>query len=71
LNVDEAVIEAIAARCREVESGARNVDHILRGSVLPLVSSEILRRMADDQPLDAMRLVLDAEGNIAVAAGSA
>jgi type VI secretion system protein VasG len=71
LKVDDAVIEAIAARCREVESGARNVDHILRSTVLPLVSSEILRRMADDQPLDAMRLALDAQGNIAVAAGSA
>ena len=71
LSVDDAVIEAIAARCREVESGARNVDHILRGSVLPLLSSEILRRMADDQALDAMRLVLDAQGNIAISTGTA
>src|SRR5258708_24162473 len=32
---DEAVIQAIADRCKEVESGARNVDHILTRSLLP------------------------------------
>jgi type VI secretion system protein VasG len=65
LEVDDAVIAAIAARCTEVESGARNVDHILRGSILPLVSSEVLKRIADEKPLDVMRLVLDANGEIA------
>jgi type VI secretion system protein VasG len=71
LKIDDAVVEAIAARCREVESGARNVDHILRSSILPLLSTEILTRLADDKPLDAMQLVLDAQGNIVIAAGTA
>jgi type VI secretion system protein VasG len=64
LTIDDAVITAIADRCREVESGARNVDHILRGTVLPLVSSAILQRMAEDKPLDRMKVTLDKEGNI-------
>jgi type VI secretion system protein VasG len=66
LEVDDAVVEAIAARCREVESGARNVDHILRGTVLPLVSSEILSRMAQEKSLESMRLILNAQGSIAI-----
>jgi type VI secretion system protein VasG len=54
-----------------VESGARNVDHILRGVVLPLVSGEILRRMAEEQPLTALQLSLDASGDIVIAGGPA
>ena len=34
-----AVVDTIAARCKEVESGARNVDHILTGTVLPAIST--------------------------------
>ena len=66
LQVDDAVVDAIAARCREVESGARNADHIIRGSVLPLLSAEILKRLADQSPLDKLHLSLDAQGNMVV-----
>jgi len=41
---DEAVIQLIAERCREVESGARVVDAILTNTVLPTISREILNR---------------------------
>ncbi len=44
---DEAVVDAIAARCTEVESGARNVDHILTRTVLPEMSGEFLGRLAE------------------------
>ena len=44
---DDAVIEAVRSRCREVESGARNVDHILTGKLLPEISRQILGRMAE------------------------
>lgn len=43
---DDAVVDEIAARCREVESGARNVDHILTRTLLPELSGEFLSRMA-------------------------
>jgi type VI secretion system protein VasG len=62
LDVAPEVIDAIAARCTEVESGARNVDHILRGSLLPMLSSELLRRIANEQPLDYLRLGLGDSG---------
>jgi len=64
LAVDPKVHEAIADRCREVESGARNVDHILRGTVLPILSQEILKRIATGDPLASIRLTLSADGAI-------
>ena len=71
LAVDANVYEAIADRCREVESGARNIDHILRGTILPLVSSEILRRIAAGDPLSDMRLSLAPDGDIVCTEGGA
>ena len=44
--VRQALITAIADRCTEVESGARNVDHILTRTLLPELSTEFLSRMA-------------------------
>ena len=38
LTYDQALVEEIAARCTEVESGARNVDHILTHTLLPRIS---------------------------------
>jgi type VI secretion system protein VasG len=43
---DDMLIQAIANRCKEVESGARNVDHILTRTLLPEISQEVLSRMA-------------------------
>jgi type VI secretion system protein VasG len=43
----EDVVEQISARCTEVETGARNIDHIMNGTVLPQISQELLSRMAD------------------------
>ena len=48
---DEAVIDEIANRCKEVESGARNVDHILTRTLLPEMSGEFLAGMARGQPI--------------------
>jgi type VI secretion system protein VasG len=36
------VEEQIAARCLEVETGARNIDHILDSTLLPMLSQKIL-----------------------------
>ncbi len=60
---DESVIAAIASRCKEVESGARNVDHILTGSVLPDLSREFLARMAEGKQVQNARLHIGPDGN--------
>ncbi len=46
---DEAVITEVANRCKEVESGARNVYNILTGTLLPEMSGEFLTRMASGE----------------------
>ncbi len=47
LNYDEALVNEVAARCTEVESGARNVDNILSNTMLPDLSRQILGKIAD------------------------
>ncbi|MCP4346839.1 MAG: type VI secretion system ATPase TssH [Desulfobacterales bacterium] len=41
------IVEQIASRCIEVETGARNIDHIMNGTILPQMSLEILGRMSE------------------------
>jgi type VI secretion system protein VasG len=45
MDYDDAVVDSVAARCTEVESGARNVDNILTNTLLPEVSKLLLERM--------------------------
>lgn len=42
LECSDAVIDLVAARCTEVETGARNIDYIVAGNILPKLSVEIL-----------------------------
>jgi type VI secretion system protein VasG len=48
---DESLVDAVLARCTEVDSGARNVDHILNGTLLPELADQVLARMADGEPI--------------------
>ncbi len=59
---DPELLAGIAARCTEVESGARNVDHILTRTLLPELAAEFLARMADDQPISAVKVSLGDDG---------
>jgi type VI secretion system protein VasG len=63
----EEVIDAVAARCTEVESGARNVDHILSGSMLPTMSHEVLTRMAEGRPVKRVTVGVDADSSFTYA----
>jgi type VI secretion system protein VasG len=51
LRYDDALVEEVARRCTEVESGARNVDNILTNTLLPEVSRLLLERIVEgDKP---------------------
>ena len=39
--------DTIARRCAEVDTGARNIDHILTRTLLPQMSAEFLARLAE------------------------
>lgn len=59
---DDAVIKEIANRCKEVESGARNVDHILTRTLLPEMSGEFLSRMAAGATVGQVHVSVSDEG---------
>ncbi len=56
------LVDAVAARCTEVESGARNVDHVLSQSMLPELAVEFLARMADGKTIRDVRISVDGAG---------
>ncbi|MEJ8846207.1 type VI secretion system ATPase TssH [Variovorax rhizosphaerae] len=53
---DESLVEAVLARCTEVDSGARNVDHILNGTLLPEIAEAVLTRMADEAQIGKIKV---------------
>jgi type VI secretion system protein VasG len=59
---DPQVTRQIAARCTEVETGARNVEFILAGKVLPELSKNILSHIADDCMPSAVHLDMTQDG---------
>ncbi|NHZ83184.1 type VI secretion system ATPase TssH [Massilia sp. CCM 8695] len=56
---DDSVTAAIAARCTEVDSGARNIDFILTQTVLPHLSAQVLERMATASAFSAVHMHVD------------
>lgn len=56
LTYDDAFLNAVAARCTEVESGARNVDNILTNSLLPDISRKILSSMAEGEKMSTIHV---------------
>lgn len=65
LDVADAVIDTITARCTEVETGARNIDFILRGTIMPMLSNTLLANMAEGTPASRAQLHIDADGQFA------
>jgi len=65
LTYDDAMIDEVAKRCTEVESGARNVDNILTNSLLPDISRQILGRMAEGEKLQSIHVGIGENGEFA------
>jgi type VI secretion system protein VasG len=62
LEIPDAVIDTITARCTEVETGARNIDFILRGNIMPMLSNTLLKHMSEANSLSTARLEVDEQG---------
>ncbi|ALU91134.1 ClpA/B-type chaperone protein [Herbaspirillum rubrisubalbicans M1] len=60
---DKALVEAVLARCTEVDSGARNVDNILNGSLLPEIAESVLARMAEGQSISRIKVSASKKGD--------
>jgi type VI secretion system protein VasG len=62
LAYDNCVLDEVAKRCTEVESGARNVDNILTNTMLPEISRQVLARMAEETPSERVSISVSPEG---------
>ena len=56
MTYDDALLNEVAARCTEVESGARNVDNILSNTMLPEISRQILSRITEEVPIERVKI---------------
>jgi type VI secretion system protein VasG len=62
LTFDDQLVEEVAKRCTEVESGARNVDNILTNTLLPEISRRILGRIAERQKFAPIHVSIAGDG---------
>jgi len=62
LTYDTALVDEVANRCTEVESGARNVDNILTNTLLPDISRQLLGRMAANEPMERIHVGIGTDG---------
>jgi len=58
MTYDEALVDLMAARCTEVESGARNADAILSNLILAELSGKLLERMGDGRKIGTIAVKL-------------
>ncbi len=62
LTYDPSLVDAVASRCTEVESGARNVDNILTNTLLPDISRQLLGRMSEGEKISALHVGVGPDG---------
>jgi len=62
LTCTDALVQAVLQRCTEVDTGARAVDHILNGTLLPDLADHVLGRMCEGQGLSHIQVTADKQG---------
>jgi len=68
---DDALVAAVLGRCTEVDSGARNVDTILNGTLLPEIADAVLATMAEGGALGKVKVSATRAGKIKYAIDAA
>ena len=63
LTYSPELVEEVARRCTEVESGARNVDNILTNTLLPDISRSLLTAFAEGSSPSAMHVSIGDNGS--------
>ncbi len=63
LEYKDDVVDQIVQRCTEVETGARNIDHIMQGNLLPKISGEILEKIAEGKLPEKLEIGIGGEGD--------
>ncbi len=63
LQFDDAFVEALLARCTEVDTGARSIDHQLGSSLLPELATQLLARMAEGRSVRRIKAGVKPSGD--------
>ena len=63
LTLSDALVDEIASRCTEVESGARNIDNILTNTLLPDLSTILLQAMVEGTKPSEVNIDLADDGS--------
>ena len=66
-HIDESLYDALTAACLLPDTGARNVDSLLNQQILPVLSQQLLTRMAAKQKPHSLTLGWDDEEGIVLA----
>src|SRR5690606_25179184 len=65
LDYDAPLVDAVAERCTEVESGARNIDNILTNTLLPELSRMLLSEIVEGRKPSRIAVSVGEEGGVA------
>ena len=60
----QPLVDQLAERCTQSDSGARLIDHLLDQHVLPLVADRLLDAMAQGVSLKRVHATLDANASV-------
>ncbi len=63
---DQDVIDQIVSRCNDVEAGARNIDHIVNRTLLPVISTRILAAIGGETEYHRVRVGIGEQGEFDV-----
>lgn len=66
VTVHDELLEELVQRCTVAETGARNLDHLLRGSLLPEMSRALLEVLADGEQPTQVELGISSAGTFRV-----
>ncbi|MDX2178069.1 MAG: type VI secretion system ATPase TssH [Bryobacteraceae bacterium] len=64
LTYSEDLVEEVARRCTEADSGARNVDNVLTNSLIPEISRQLLSRLGEREPVTSIHVSMTASGGL-------
>ncbi len=62
LQYKNEVVEQISSRCQQVETGARNIDHIINNNIIPQISTQLLNNLSEENNYDCLTIDVNEEG---------
>jgi type VI secretion system protein VasG len=65
LSYDDKLVDAIYSLCTDADAGARNIDHVINGRLLPAIAQAVLVHMADGLAISNIGLAVRADGEFA------